>query len=102
MSTELNYDVRDSIRITLDYIRSERIHLHYFGEKCFVNVSSSHIPPSILGHRKVLETAGVLRKSSKANLARSGVHINAGFHGRYAFWEIPCNVINEYVAALKE
>ena len=102
MSTEPCHDVQEAVKITLEYIRSEGIHLHYFGENCYVNISSSHIPVAILEHRRVLETAGILRKSSKAKLAKSGVHINAGFHGRYTFWEIPCNVVNEYVASLKK
>jgi len=60
-----------------------------------------HITSAALRNRMVLETAGTLRKHSKSELEKNGIHINQGFDGRYCFWEMDSETINRYVTSLK-
>ncbi|HLC67663.1 MAG TPA: hypothetical protein VJI12_02150 [archaeon] len=94
-------DLSEALKCIMGYMASNGTRLHYLGNKCYVNLSSCHITSAALRNRMVLETAGTLRKHSKSELEKNGIHINQGFDGRYCFWEMDSETINRYVTSLK-
>jgi len=90
-----------ALKSVMDYIRAEQIHLYHYGKNCYVNLSSDHIPNAVLAQRRALESSGTMKKRNKVELAKSGIYMSKGFHGRYCFWEFDGNIVNEYVESLR-